>query len=577
MKKLKRILAILMTMAMVLGMTVTAFAAENPDTIVGTRDDRGDIVVSGVEQEDGTNITVKAYPIAMATYDANGNFSGYSNEWGIADLEKPTAAELSNIAAGKKANGSETKALPTAIEMEYDTTNNNYKKENVAVGMYLVMVEGSEASTYNPAVVSVNYKNEEGVNVLENGAVSMIADGDTWVKKSGTPKVDKVIGDTQDTGDEDSTGNVGDTVPYTVTINPVPSYEGNYPKLNVVDTLSAGLTYVPDSLKVRVTPAVPTTKDNPATEAEGKLLTEGTDYTLTVAGQTITVDFVVNGKYTLNNYHGQVVTINYGAKINENAKLNEIANENHVVLNYTKDSKTTGHDGTDDDRTYTYVFDIDGKLTGSGSTGSKENVIDTTHIINKLGEEIAKTETMIEGETVYKDTKLPLKDAEFKLYTDEECENVYSNPNFTGTVLSSELGQLHMTGLEAGKYYLKETKAPEGYSVNTHVYEIEISYEADEAGVMTSWNVTIDGDSIATFTVDYTTANDGTVTVTVTRGNDITKEEDSSFQGLNIRNTKLANLPSTGGIGTYIFTIAGIIIMAAAAGFFFVSRRKAEK
>lgn len=576
MKKLKRILAILMTMAMVLGMTVTAFAASNEDNIVGTSDDMGDIVVQGVDAEEG--ITVKAYPIAMATYDANGNFSGYSNEWGIADLEKPTAAELSNIAAGKKANGSETKALPTAIEMEYDTTNNNYKKENVAVGMYLVMVEGSEASTYNPAVVSVNYKNEEGVNVLENGAVSMITDGDTWVKKSGTPKVDKVIGDTQATGDEDSTGNVGDTVPYTVTINPVPSYEGNYPKLNVVDTLSAGLTYVQNSLKVRVTPTVPTTKDNPATEAEGKLLTEGTDYTLTVSGgQTITVDFVVDGAYTLNNYHGQVVTINYDATINANAKLNEIANENHVVLNYTKDSKTTGHDGTDDDRTYTYVFDIDGKLTGSGSTGSKENVIDTTHIINKLGEEIAKTETMIEGETVYKDTKLPLKDAEFKLYTDEECENVYSNPNFTGTVLSSELGQLHMTGLEAGKYYLKETKAPEGYSVNTHVYEIEISYEADEAGVMTSWNVTIDGDSIATFTVDYTTANDGTVTVTVTRGNDITKEEDSSFQGLNIRNTKLANLPSTGGIGTYIFTIAGIIIMAAAAGFFFVSRRKAEK
>lgn len=578
MKKLKRILAILMAMAMVLGMAVTASAATNADNIVGTSDDTGDITVSGVTQEEGKTITVKAYPIAMATYDANGKFNGYSNEWGIANLTAPTADELANIAAGKKADGSEVKALPAAVDMIYQNdANNSYKKENVEVGMYLVMVEGSEASTYNPAVVSVNYVNSNGATVLENGDVSMVTDGTTWVKKSGTPEVDKVIGDTQATGDEDSTGNVGDTVPYTVTINPVPSYEGNYPKLNVVDTLSAGLTYVQNSLKVRVTPTVPTTKDNPATEAEGKLLTEGTDYTLTVSGQTITVDFVVGGAYTLNNYHGQVVTINYDATINANAKLNEIANENHVVLNYTKDSKTNGNDGSHDDKTYTYVFDIDGELEGDGTTGSKENVIDTTHIINKLGEEIAKKDTVIEGETVYKDDKLPLEGAEFTLYTDAGCNTKYTNTNFDGTVSSSKLGQLHMTGLEADTYYLKETKAPSGYSLNTHVYKIEISYVADEAGVMTSWNVKIDDVSVATFNVEHTTANDGTVTVTVTRGNDITKEADSSFEGLNIHNTKLNSLPSTGGIGTYIFTIAGIIIMAAAAGFFFVSRRKANR
>ena len=41
--------------------------------------------------------------------------------------------------------------------------------------------------------------------------------------------------------------------------------------------------------------------------------------------------------------------------------------------------------------------------------------------------------------------------------------------------------------------------------------------------------------------------------------------------------TKLSALPSTGGIGTTIFTIAGCLIMIAAAGLFFVSRRKSEK
>ena len=41
-------------------------------------------------------------------------------------------------------------------------------------------------------------------------------------------------------------------------------------------------------------------------------------------------------------------------------------------------------------------------------------------------------------------------------------------------------------------------------------------------------------------------------------------------------NTELSSLPSTGGIGTTIFTIGGCAIMIAAASLFFVSRRKSE-
>ena len=41
-------------------------------------------------------------------------------------------------------------------------------------------------------------------------------------------------------------------------------------------------------------------------------------------------------------------------------------------------------------------------------------------------------------------------------------------------------------------------------------------------------------------------------------------------------NTKLASLPSTGGIGTTIFTIGGCVIMVSAAGLYFASRRRQE-
>ena len=44
-----------------------------------------------------------------------------------------------------------------------------------------------------------------------------------------------------------------------------------------------------------------------------------------------------------------------------------------------------------------------------------------------------------------------------------------------------------------------------------------------------------------------------------------------------MNDTKLASLPSTGGIGTTIFTVGGCAIMIAAAGLYFSLRRRTEK
>ncbi|MEI3495409.1 MAG: LPXTG cell wall anchor domain-containing protein [Blautia obeum] len=44
-----------------------------------------------------------------------------------------------------------------------------------------------------------------------------------------------------------------------------------------------------------------------------------------------------------------------------------------------------------------------------------------------------------------------------------------------------------------------------------------------------------------------------------------------------MKDTKLSALPSTGGIGTTIFTIAGCLIMVTAAGLFFASRKRTNK
>ncbi len=92
-------------------------------------------------------------------------------------------------------------------------------------------------------------------------------------------------------------------------------------------------------------------------------------------------------------------------------------------------------------------------------------------------------------------------------------------------------GELKVTGLGNGTYFFEETKAPDGYSIN-------------EDGA----TVTIEG-----------------------------SESENVSMNTHVIDTKLSSLPSTGGIGTTIFTIGGCVIMIVAAGLFFASRRKESK
>ena len=418
----------------------------------------------------------------------------------------------------------------------------------VPVGSYLVVVSGAEAKVYSPMVVSVNYVNEDGNNAIQGGTVTTIKDGKAWVKETDQPNFTKVEEDkTGKTEGETKYGNsvnVGSKVEYTLTINPVPYYGGSHPVFNVVDTLDAGLTYDARSLKVQL---VGSSEEDQA-EDQAKNLVAGTDYKFTqdIANpQKLTVDFVVNNTYTLNDEvtadTNCKIVITYTATLNGQASLAANItpygeNVNTAVLNYTKDSKVSGDTVKDtiEEKTYTYSFDLDNFLTKT----------------NEKGEVTAD-----------------LAGAKFGLYTDEQCTNAYRNtfntstedPDKKGFYFTDRSGKLSIKGLEAGTYYLKELAAPDGYSVNTHVFTIEIGATYADAntsgkdeGQLTSWTLKVDGAPVTVGT-------------------------DENQNGFVIKNTKLSSLPSTGGIGTTIFTIGGCAIMIAAAGLFFASRRKANK
>ena len=550
MKKLKKLFAVMLSLIMVLAMGITSFAATpGDDGKYGTADDRGTITVKGVE----STATVMAYKVIEAQYGNNGgSFSGYNSLYPsvIANDRLQADLDITRDDLNKLADAVNADTTKTAISMAYA---NGSWTATVKPGTYLVLVTNAETNIYNPMVVSVYYTNEDGTtNDLHEGELK-IEEGGATAKVSGQPKVDKVITSGNGT-DKGNSANVGDTVSYKVSVNPVPNYNGTNPKLNVVDTLDKGLKYTDESLNVVVKGA--------NTDGTDKALVAGTDYTFTPStkgGKTVlTVDFVVGDKYTLNAYAGKVVEITYNATLTSDATLNDNANVNDVTLNYTRDSKTEGNGETDNDKTYTYTFDIDGNATG------------TTGIINKKGD---KTED-----------KDGLNGATFALY---KAEQLNANGSFEGDpykTTTSETqgdkkGQLHFTGLAAGTYYLQETAAPNGYSVNTTIFKvvIEASYyqkgetlpKDKEVGMLKSWTVKVGeginatGDAlkeVANFTVN----NEGTMT----------RAENG---GMNIQNTSISSLPSTGGIGTTIFTIVGCGIMIAAAGLFFASRRKENR
>lgn len=533
--KAKKVLAMLVASAMIMGTTVTAFASKM------TYDDAARVI--GLEND---NLTVTAYQIIE--YNQAGYYEEVkentitkngSTEGGIPVLA-PTASDIENLAA-MVANPETASDFTSVIFTADETTGpiGDYKSESLSPGGWLVLVSGSGEYLYNPAIISVN--------VTSNGTKygELNYKSDKWNSPAYPKRSEPTITKTADKEDADDTDVVGvqygDVLKFTVTAD-IPDYASDVKDIEqyiISDTLD-GLSLVNDadhgvSVQVDGVEDVSAIYNiiNPA------IVDEANAFSAKLSDDSTAKKFLLDNG-------GKKIVITYYAEVTSNAKINVDEINNTATLSYS----TRGGVAEKEAETNHYTFGFDTAFNGNVTTE------------NKTGEFIkidSEGSVKYEEATGVIESKAPLAGAVFELRIDSAGEDA----EVFGTYITSADGRLEVNGLDPDvTYYLVETQAPSGYTVNSTPVQVNI-IPTYVGGELTGYEVQFDNKNTTHYKYE-----DGTTTIINT--------PDTPSNPYGFKNTSLAELPSTGGIGTTIFTIGGCVIMVTAAGLYFATRKKEQ-
>ena len=570
MKKLvSRFMAVLMAMTMILSMSMTAFAAEAPkgtltvnNTVAGktldlyqifTATKNGDNVaytlnsayegffqnkITGASKLKGEALSEKAYAYVKEQVGTNGG----------ADTAKTFAKDMLGWILDSNNNITATK--------EVTTTATSTVVSDLAYGYYLVYPKGATDTSTAPG--NQTYTSAASL-------VSITAETATINMKSNYPTVDKKLVSTQTPGnnsitvngilnpswesihqgvlgeddendfedgiaphggtDEKKAGNfgIGDTVTYQLT-SKVPDMTGyNSYTFKFTDTLSKGL-----DLKAILSVKVGNTELKAGKTGNNTYLPT---YTTNGNGtHTLTISF--NEFYnSFKNRTGETITVVYTATLNKDAVIGMNPNTNKAVVEYSNDPATNGTGKSEPSIVDVHTFDFTiykYYLNGADKTG-----------LAKAEFELYKANGEVAGDKV--NIKKVTDGVEYRVATPEEAATEGFKPD---VIVSGTDGRVLVKGLDAGTYYLRETKAPDGYNKLLSDIKVEIKPVYDETtGKLTSYSV------------DYTYNG------TKTTGTEI--KDTTTSPEVAVENKTGAQLPSTGSKGALMVTLAGIVLFGA--------------
>ena len=566
MKKLvSRFMAVLMAMTMILSMSMTAFAAEAP---------KGTLTVNNTV----AGKTLDLYQIFTATKNEAGNvaytlnsayegffqskISGASTLTGEALSEKAynyvkdqVGTDGSNGAAFAKdildwilKNATTVATTHTTANTTADTTVIN----NLDYGYYVVYPLGATDTSTAPG--NETYTSAESL-------VSITAETATINMKSNYPTVDKKIipaqsgsgitigaivngnwegnhqmelddeNESEDTiaphgaTDEKKVGDfgIGDTVTYQLT-SKVPDMTGyNSYTFKFSDTLSKGLD-LKEVLSVKVGNTTLTAKS-----------TGANTYALAYDKSNRTLTVTLNDFYnSYKNRTGDTITVVYTATLNRDAVIGMNPNTNKAVVEYSNNPKSDGTGKSEPSIVDVHTFDF---------TIFKYYLKDETQtgLANAEFELYKANEA---GDAADTNAKINIVDEGNGVYRQATADEAKATGFTSAKIVSDADGKVLVKGLDAGTYYLRETKAPEGYNKLLSDIKVEIKPVYDETtGKLTSYSV------------DYT-YNGKT-----TNGAAITNKTDSPEVA--VENKTGAQLPSTGSKGALMVTLAGIVLFGA--------------
>ena len=536
MKKLvSRFMAVLMAMVMILSMSMTAFAEvalKGTLTVNNTVEGKTlDLYQIFTATKSGDNV---AYTLNSA-YEGffQSKISGASALTGEALSEKAYAYVKDQVGRDGSNGAAFAKDImgwilnnATAVDATHTTahtTAGNTVINNLDYGYYVVYPLGATDTSTAPG------------NETVKSVATLVSVTDTTVSinmKSNYPTVVKKVND-KNADDV----NIGDEVTYTLT-SKVPDMTGYTSYVfNFKDTLSTGLTFK------GITSVTVGSGENVQNVTAG---TGDNTYTLTQYGQDITI--TMNNFLASNaNKAGQEIKVTYTATLNKDAVTGFDPNTNKATVEYSNKPGTDDKGESEPSKVDVHTFDFTifkYYLKNQNNKDDKTGLANAEFELYKANGEVAGDKVNIKKVT----------EGEYRVATPEEA----AIKGFKSDVIvSGTNGRVLVKGLDAGTYYLRETKAPDGYNKLLSDIKVEIKPVYDNST-----------GKLKSYTVDYTYNGNKT------QGTVITSQDNSPEVA--VENKTGAQLPSTGSKGALMVTLAGIVLFGALTASKAFGKKKAK-